>query len=115
MRTTGTAQSTWTSGDAVISNGRMSSGVISKAERWEQRVQLGAHPLLYPAIRGLGSMRPGRRLPGLGILVSEAALVRDVLMDSQRFIKNGPSGSGALWTPVVGTKALGKMAGHKTR
>ena len=135
MRTTGTAQSTWTSGDAVIFDGgvpnsgvpsgrmpndrmpnrRMSSGVRSKAERWEQRVQLGAHPLLYPAIRGLGSIRPVMRLPGLGILVSEAALVREVLMDSQRFIKNGPSGSGALWTPVVGPKALVNMDGAEHR
>lgn len=130
MRTTGTAQSTWTFGDALISNGgmpngsmpsgkmpsgRMPGGVISKAERWEQRVQLGAHPLLYPAIRGLGSLRPVMRLPGLGILVSEAALVRDVLMDSQRFIKNGPSGSGALWTPVVGPKALVNMDGTEHR
>lgn len=120
MRTTGTDQSTWTSGDAVMPNGgmpngRMPSSIISKAERWEQRVQLGAHPLLYPAIRGLGSLRPVMRLPGLGILVSEAALVRDVLMDSRRFIKNGPSGSGALWTPVVGPRALVNMDGTEHR
>jgi cytochrome P450 len=110
MQTTDTAQSTWTSGD-MMPNRRMPNGVVTKAERWEQRVQLGAHPLLYPAIRGLGSIRPVIRLPGLGVLVSEATLVRDVLMDSERFIKNGPSGSGALWTPVVGPKALVNMDG----
>jgi cytochrome P450 len=83
------------------------------AERWERRIHLGAHPLLYPMIRGLGSIRPVLRLPGLGVLVSEAGLVREVLMDQQRFVKNGPSGSGALWTPVVGPKALVNMDGEE--
>ncbi|SDW24832.1 Cytochrome P450 [Arthrobacter sp. yr096] len=85
------------------------------AERWEQRIHLGAHPLLYPLIRGLGHARPVLRLPGLGVLVSEAGLVREVLMDQQRFVKNGPTGSGALWTPVVGPKALVNMDGAEHR
>ncbi|MDR6987727.1 cytochrome P450 [Paenarthrobacter nitroguajacolicus] len=85
------------------------------AERWERRIHLGAHPLLYPMIRGLGSVRPVVRLPGLGVLVSEAGLVREVLMDPERFVKNGPSGSGALWTPVVGPKALVNMDGEEHR
>ncbi len=85
------------------------------AERWERRIHLGAHPVLYPIIRGLGGVRPVIRLPGLGVLVSEAGLVREVLMDQRRFVKNGPSGSGALWTPVVGTKALVNMDGDEHR
>ncbi|MEV7660782.1 cytochrome P450 [Paenarthrobacter sp. NPDC089316] len=85
----------------------------STAERWERRVHLGAHPVLYPVIRGLGSMRPVLRLPGLGVLVSEAGLVREVLMNQEVFVKNGPSGSGALWTPVVGPKALVNMDGEE--
>lgn len=85
------------------------------AERWERRVHLGAHPVLYPVIRGLGGMRPVLRLPGLGVLVSEAGLVREVLMNQELFVKNGPSGSGALWTPVVGPKALLNMDGEEHR
>ncbi|MFJ5954741.1 cytochrome P450 [Paenarthrobacter sp. NPDC092416] len=88
---------------------------MTTADRWERRVHLGAHPVLYPVIRGLGSLRPAMRLPGLGVLVSEARLVRDVLMDQERFVKNGPSGSGALWTPVVGPRALVNMDGHEHR
>lgn len=85
---------------------------VATAEQWERRIHLGAHPLLYPMIRGLGSLRPVVKLPGLGVLVSEAGLVREVLMDQQRFVKNGRSGSGALWTPVVGPKALVNMDGE---
>ncbi|MDI2034539.1 cytochrome P450 [Paenarthrobacter nitroguajacolicus] len=85
------------------------------AERWERRVHLGAHPVLYPVIRGLGGLRPVLRLPGVGVLVSEAGLVREVLMNQELFVKNGPSGSGALWTPVVGRKALVNMDGEEHR
>ena len=87
----------------------------STAERWERRVHLGAHPVLYPVIRGLGAMGPVVRIPGLGVLVSEAGLVREVLMSQDAYVKNGPSGSGALWTPVVGPKALVNMDGEEHR
>ncbi|WP_426003627.1 cytochrome P450 [Paenarthrobacter sp. NyZ202] len=86
-----------------------------EAGHWEQKVHLAAHPVLYPLIRGLGSLRPVMRLPGLGVLVSDAALIRQVLMDGERFVKNGPSGSGALWTPVVGPRALVNMDGPEHR
>src|SRR4029453_4507484 len=79
--------------------------------RWERRVQLGAHPVLYPVIRGLGYFRPVLRIPGLGVLVSEAGLVRHVLTDQEGYVKAGPSASGGLWTPVVGPKVLLNMDG----
>lgn len=88
---------------------------VATAERWERRVHLGAHPLLYPTIRSLGAVKPVMRIPGLGVLVSEARLVRDVLLDGERFVKNGPSASGGLWTPVVGPKALVNMDGAEHR
>ena len=80
-------------------------------ERWERRLHLAAHPVLYPLIRGLGYRRPVQRIPGLGILVSDAGLLRQVLMDNERFVKHGRSASGGLWTPVVGPKALLNMDG----
>lgn len=84
---------------------------MTPPSRWERRIHFGAHPVLYPLIRGLGTVRPVLRLPGLGVLVSEASLVRQVLMDQERYVKNGPSASGGLWTPVVGPKALVNMDG----
>jgi len=44
------------------------------AARWEQRVMRAAHPVAYPA---LGLLRaPARRVPGLGVLVRDAALLK---------------------------------------
>ncbi|MFJ4026272.1 cytochrome P450 [Paenarthrobacter sp. NPDC089989] len=91
------------------------TGSVTAAERWERRVQLGAHPVLYPLVRSLGALGPVLRLPGLGVLVSEASLVRGVLMDGERFVKNGASASGGLWTPVVGPRALVNMDGKDHR
>jgi cytochrome P450 len=66
----------------------------------------------YPLIRGLGKLRPVVRLPGLGVLVSEASLVREVLMDAA-YSKSGARASGALWTPVVGPRVLLNMHGEE--
>jgi cytochrome P450 len=52
------------------------------------------------------------RLPGLGVLVSEASLVREVLMDAD-YSKSGAKASGALWTPVVGPRVLLNMHGEE--
>ena len=91
------------------------SGAGSRAgdlAAWERRLHTGAHPVLYPLIRGLGNVRPVVRLPGLGVLVSEASLVRDVLMDAG-YSKSGARASGALWTPVVGPRVLLNMHGDE--
>ncbi|WP_347108061.1 cytochrome P450 [Paenarthrobacter sp. S56] len=91
------------------------TGSLAEAERWERRIHLAAHPMLYPLVRSLGTLRPVMRIPGLGVLVSEAALVREVLLDGERFVKDGPSASGGLWTPVVGPRALVNMDGGEHR
>lgn len=79
---------------------------------WERRLHTAAHPVAYPLIRGLGKLRPVVRVPGLGVLVSEASLVREVLMDAG-YSKSGARASGALWTPVVGPRALLNMHGEE--
>lgn len=78
---------------------------------WERRLHIAAHPVAYPLIRGLGKVRPVVRLPGLGVLVSDASLLREVLMDTS-YSKTGARASGALWTPVVGPRALLNMDGE---
>ncbi|WP_232223526.1 cytochrome P450 [Arthrobacter sp. FB24] len=82
------------------------------AAMWERRLHTAAHPVAYPLIRGLGKLRHVVRLPGLGVLVSEASLVREVLMDAS-YSKSGARASGALWTPVVGPRVLLNMHGEE--
>ncbi|MGX5682387.1 cytochrome P450 [Schumannella luteola] len=79
------------------------------AQRWEDRVMRAAHPIAFPAL--LASSRPAQRVPGLGVLVRDAALLREVLMDTEHFTKNGPGAPSDLWTPVLGPSVLLNMEG----
>lgn len=82
---------------------------VADARRWEERVLRAAHPVAFPllsAVRG-----PVRRIPGLGVLVKDAALLRATLMDTDGFTKNGPGAPSDLWTPVLGPSVLLNMEG----
>ncbi|MFI9489932.1 cytochrome P450 [Promicromonospora sp. NPDC052451] len=77
---------------------------------WEERVQRAAHPLAYPAIRS-ARHRPVVRVPRIGVIVSDAALAREVLLDLDHFSKVGPGAPSDLWTPVLGPSVLLNMEG----
>lgn len=82
---------------------------LTDARCWEQRVMRAAHPIAFPL---LSAMRgPVRRIPGLGVLVKDAALLRATLMDTEGFTKNGPGAPSDLWTPVLGPSVLLNMEG----
>ncbi|WP_018655455.1 cytochrome P450 [Actinomadura flavalba] len=83
---------------------------------WERRLYLAAHPVAYPLVRGLGRAGPVVRVPGVGVVVNDAKVARDVLMDGDTFRKDGPGAPGELWTPVLGPSVLLNMEGaaHRT-
>ena len=68
-----------------------------------------AHPIAYPALSAIRA--PVRRVPGLGVLVKDAALLRGVLMNTASFSKTGPGAPSDLWTPVLGPSVLLNMEG----
>jgi cytochrome P450 len=68
-----------------------------------------AHPVAYPALKAV--KRPVRRVPGLGVLVTDATLLRGVLLDTDAFSKIGRGASSDLWTPVLGPSVLVNMDG----
>ena len=68
-----------------------------------------AHPVAYPLLRSI--RRPAVRVPGLGVVVTDAALLRSVLMDTANFTKTGPGSPSDLWTPVLGPSVLLNMEG----
>ena len=78
---------------------------------WERRVQLAAHPVLYPLTRALAGLGPVVRVPGLGVAVNDAAVARAVLMDTDTFSKAAPGSPADLWTPVLGPSVLLNMVG----
>ncbi|MFJ3406276.1 cytochrome P450 [Promicromonospora sp. NPDC090134] len=77
---------------------------------WEERVQRAAHPLAYPALRS-ARHRPVVRVPRVGVVVSDAAIAREVLLDLDHFSKLGPGAPSDLWTPVLGPSVLLNMEG----
>lgn len=79
------------------------------AARWEERVMRAAHPLAYPALRAVRA--PVVRVPGLGVLVRDAALLRSTLLNTSSFTKTGPGSPADLWTDVLGPSVLLNMEG----
>ena len=79
------------------------------AALWEERVMRAAHPVAYRALKA--AKKPVLRVPGLGVLVTDATLLRGVLMDNEHFSKKGPGASSELWTPILGPSLLLNMDG----
>jgi hypothetical protein len=67
-----------------------------KINEWEERLQLAAHPKGYPLLKWLAKFGTNIRIPGIGLVVSDAALMRDVLTDPafSKTGKGGPAGCG---------------------
>jgi cytochrome P450 len=80
-------------------------------ERWERRVQTAAHPLAYRLVRAVAARGPVVRVPRVGVVVSDARLAREVLTDTDRYTKTGPSAAAALWGPVLGSRVLITLEG----
>ena len=68
-----------------------------------------AHPIAYPLLNA--QRRPAVRVPGLGVLVRDPALIRATLMNTASFTKTGPGSPSDLWTPVLGPAVLLNMEG----
>jgi cytochrome P450 len=81
------------------------------AARWEERVMRGAHPVAYRALEL--ARRPVQRVPGLGVLVRDATLLRETLLNTATFSKTGPGAPSDLWTPVLGPAVLLNMEGEE--
>lgn len=82
---------------------------VAVARRWEERVLRAAHPIAFPLLSAIPG--PVRRIPGLGVIVKDAALLRATLLDTEGYTKNGPGAPSDLWTPVLGPSVLLNMEG----
>jgi cytochrome P450 len=80
-------------------------------------VNLAAHPVAWPLARA--ARRWGRggvmRVPGLGVLVSDAAVAHEILVRGDDFTKNGPGSISATMTELIGPSALANMDGEAHR
>ncbi|MGX5697659.1 cytochrome P450 [Agromyces soli] len=101
--------------DRVVRESRSSAAgpSVARAMREERRLVRAAHPVAFPAVSAVPG--PVRRVPGLGVVVKDAALLRGVLMDTASFSKTGPGAPSELWTPVLGPRVLLNMEGEEHR
>lgn len=88
----------------------MSTPGAALAARWEERVLTAAHPVVYRALKL--ARRPVQRVPGLGVLVRDATLLRETLLNTASFSKTGPGAPSDIWTPVLGPAVLLNMEGE---
>lgn len=86
---------------------------LALARRHERRVMRAAHPIALPLLDAVPG--PVSRVPRVGVVVKDAAVLREVLMDTDAFRKNGPGSPGDLWTPVLGPRVLLNMEGADHR
>jgi cytochrome P450 len=97
-------------GGAPPSGRKSVPGAASPEVLWEEQVQRAAHPVAYPALRSARN-RPVVRVPRIGVVVSDAGIAREVLLDLDHFSKVGPGAPSDLWTPVLGPAVLLNMEG----
>jgi cytochrome P450 len=83
------------------------------ATREDRRVVFRGHRLGYTTLKAIAAAAPIMRVPGVGVVVSDAATIRDILLDGGHFSKVGPGASSELWSPVIGPRALLNMDGHE--
>jgi cytochrome P450 len=87
------------------------AGVYSgKGNSWESKLWKVSHPYVYPILKSIARLGTNVRLPGIGLAVSEASLMREVL-NNPVFSKVGKGASSTLWTPITGPTALINMDG----
>ncbi|WP_241249056.1 cytochrome P450 [Agrococcus sp. KRD186] len=86
---------------------------LALAMRRDERLMRAVHPIGYPLLQAVPG--PVRRVPGLGVVVKDAALARQVLLDGDGFSKQGKGASSDLWTPVLGARVLVNMHGEDHR
>lgn len=81
----------------------------------DARVNLAAHPMLWPLARLARRAGGVQRVPGLGLVVSDALLAHDILSRDRDFVKNGRGTIAAVMTQAFGPDALANMDGESHR
>ncbi len=79
---------------------------------WEAKLLRASHPVAWPIGQLARKFDPDIcAVPGLGYVVSGASLLRTILLDGERFRKDGASSVATVITQVFGPTALANMEG----
>src|SRR5262249_21091628 len=84
--------------------------------RWhETAIYAASHPLALVGVELLLFTGPATRVPGLGVLVSDPKVAREILDDDQHFSKAATGSAGAVQAQVLGEYALLNLDGEAHR
>jgi cytochrome P450 len=84
--------------------------------RWHERnLYLAAHPVAYPVAKLAARCGPICTVPGVGHVISDVELAKEVLAAPERFGKTGPGALSDALTGVLGARALVNMDGEEHR
>lgn len=84
-----------------------------KATKEDEAVINKAHPLGYRVLKMIAKKGDVVRVPKVGIVVSDAVILRSILLSPDTFSKVGKGVSSDLWTPIIGTNGLLNMDGEE--
>lgn len=86
---------------------------LSKTATFEDGVLLKAvHPVGSTLLTYIGNKWRLKKIPFVGTIISDASLIREVLMDKKRFSKDGEGASTSFWNPIIGNYGLLNMDGE---
>jgi cytochrome P450 len=88
---------------------------MNAASARDALVCFAAHPLAWSAAQAARRAGPVVRVPGVGLLISDAEVAREVLLQDDAFTKGGPGSLSAVIAQVLGPSALGNMDGPAHR
>lgn len=83
----------------------------ARATREDRRVVYRGHRSGYAILKLVSKLGAVVPIPAVGVVVNDAKLIRQILLDGEHFSKVGPGGSSELWTPLLGPNALLNMDG----
>jgi cytochrome P450 len=84
---------------------------LKRATRNDRWVSFLSRPLELSFLHLKAVFGPVVRIPFIGVLVSDGATLRSVLMDNQHFSKTAPGGTSDLWDPILRGPGLLNMSG----
>ena len=88
---------------------------MNRAEWNELSLYAASHPFVLVFAELLRWMGPLVRVPGIGSVVNEPELAREMLMDTEAFDKTGPGSMGAVYAQVMGPYTLLALGGEEHR
>lgn len=84
---------------------------LRRATRNDRWVSFLSRPLELSFLQFMAVFGPVVRIPFIGVLVSDGATLRKVLMDTQNFSKTATGGTSDLWDPILRGPGLLNMSG----